>query len=106
MAAMRPPARKIPNIFPQHLSINRGMMVVRDWESANEHLRGCDVCVHIGLNYASPGDLRPSDLSYALMVSGRPDRDSSMALTITGDGSTNPGNVKVIREAPLSAARR
>ena len=56
------------NIFPQNLSINRGMMVVRDRESANEHLRGCDVCVHIGLNYASPGDLRPSELSYVRMV--------------------------------------
>jgi hypothetical protein len=55
------------NIFPQNLSINRGIMVVRDREAAQYHQAGCDVCVHILLNYASASDLRPSAVVHTII---------------------------------------
>lgn len=55
------------NIFPQNLSFNRGAMRSLDGVSAEKHSQGCDVCVHIALNYDSPNDLRPSDVHYTLL---------------------------------------
>jgi hypothetical protein len=56
------------NIFPQDLVVNRGLMNQTDRQSADRHSQGCDVCVHISLQYASPGDLRPSSLVYTRLV--------------------------------------
>jgi hypothetical protein len=55
------------NIFPQDLSFNRGTMRSYDSVVAGLHQRGCDVCAHIGLNYDSPGDLRPSSALYTIL---------------------------------------
>jgi hypothetical protein len=56
------------NIFPQNLTYNRGPMVVRDREAAQLHAAGCDVCVHILLEYASATELRPSESVHTIMV--------------------------------------
>jgi Domain of unknown function (DUF4157)/DNA/RNA non-specific endonuclease len=55
------------NIFPQDLSFNRGTMRSYDAVVAGLHQRGCDVCTHIGLEYNSPTDLRPSAAVYTIM---------------------------------------
>jgi hypothetical protein len=55
------------NIFPQDLSFNRGTMRSYDSVVAGLHQRGCDVCAHIGLNYDSPTDLRPSSALYTIL---------------------------------------
>ena len=55
------------NIFPQDLSFNRGTMRSYDAVAAQLHQSGCDVCVHIGLMYDSPTDLRPSSALYTYL---------------------------------------
>jgi hypothetical protein len=55
------------NIFPQDLSFNRGTMRSYDSVAAGLHQRGCYVCAHIGLNYDSPTDLRPSSALYTIL---------------------------------------
>jgi hypothetical protein len=55
------------NIFPQDLSFNRGTMRSYDSVVAGLHQRGCDVCAHIGFNYNSPTDLRPSQALYTIL---------------------------------------
>jgi hypothetical protein len=55
------------NIFPQNLSFNRGTMRSLDAVAADRHRAGCDVCVHISLNYDAPSDLRPSAALYTLL---------------------------------------
>jgi hypothetical protein len=55
------------NIYPQDLSFNRGTMRSYDSVVAGLHQRGCDVCAHIGLNYDSPTDLRPSSALYTIL---------------------------------------
>jgi hypothetical protein len=55
------------NIFPQDLSFNRGTMRSYDAVVAGLHQRGCDVCAHIGLEYDSPADLRPSSAMYTIL---------------------------------------
>jgi hypothetical protein len=63
------------NIFPQNLTVNRGRMVIRDREAAQLHAAGCDVCVHLRLNYALPSDLRPSEVVHTIIsrAPGAPD---------------------------------
>ncbi|MHB9833310.1 eCIS core domain-containing protein [Paraburkholderia terrae] len=55
------------NIFPQDLSFNRGTMRSYDAVTAGLHKRGCDVCVHIGLSYASSSDFRPNEAQYTIL---------------------------------------
>lgn len=56
------------NIFPQNLSVNRGLMVVRDREAAELHVSGCDVCVHLRLNYNAATDLRPAEVVHTILA--------------------------------------
>lgn len=55
------------NIFPQDLSQNRGTMRMLDGIAAERHAQGCDVCVHIGLNYDDASALRPGSVTYTLL---------------------------------------
>ena len=55
------------NLFPQDLSFNRGTMRDYDALAANRHAAGCDVCVHVGLNYASLSQLRPQSVTYTIL---------------------------------------
>ena len=55
------------NLFPQHLSFNRGAMRSLDSVAASLHRRNCDVCVHIGLDYDAPTELRPSAALYTIL---------------------------------------
>jgi hypothetical protein len=55
------------NIFPQNLSFNRGTMRSYDAVVAGLHQHGCDVCAHIGLDYSSSADLRPSRALYTIL---------------------------------------
>jgi hypothetical protein len=50
-------------------------MVVRDREAAQLHAAGCDVCVHILLEYASATEPRPYESVHTIMVRypGAPD---------------------------------
>lgn len=56
------------NIFPQHLSFNRGAMRSLDAVAADLHSQGCDVCVHIALEYEFPTDLRPDECFYTILA--------------------------------------
>lgn len=55
------------NLFPQDLSFNRGTMRDYDAVAALRHDAGCDVCVHVGLNYASASQLRPQSVTYTIL---------------------------------------
>jgi hypothetical protein len=55
------------NIFPQNLSFNRGTMRSLDAVAADRHAAGCDVCVHLLLNYGAATTLRPDSVTYTLM---------------------------------------
>jgi hypothetical protein len=55
------------NLFPQDLSFNRGTMRDYDAVAAQRHAAGCDVCVHVGLNYASASQLRPQTVTYTIL---------------------------------------
>jgi hypothetical protein len=58
----------VGNIYPQDLSHNRGGMNRYDEAMALRHKQGCDVCVHIGLLYASEKALRPDWVSYTYQL--------------------------------------
>jgi Domain of unknown function (DUF4157)/DNA/RNA non-specific endonuclease len=55
------------NIFPQNLTVNRGMMRQLDGVAADRHAAGCDVCVHISLDYETDAALRPTQVTYTLL---------------------------------------
>ena len=55
------------NIFPQNLTVNRGFMRSLDQVSAGRHAAGCDVCVHLRLEYAADTALRPTGVWYTLL---------------------------------------
>jgi hypothetical protein len=55
------------NLFPQDLSFNRGTMRDYDAVAASRHAAGCDVCVHVGLNYASMSQMRPQSVTYTIL---------------------------------------
>ena len=56
------------NIFPQDPYYNMGAMRSYDAVAAGRHAAGCDVCVHIGLNYESATALRPSDINTHICI--------------------------------------
>ncbi|MBE0625492.1 MAG: DNA/RNA non-specific endonuclease [Burkholderiales bacterium] len=55
------------NLFPQNPTVNMGYMNVFDGIAAEKHREGCDVCVHIALDYGSPSDMRPHTVLYTYL---------------------------------------
>jgi hypothetical protein len=55
------------NIFPQNPTANMGYMRIYDGIAAERHAAGCDVCVHIALDYDSPSALRPHTVLYTYL---------------------------------------